>query len=104
MFGSTMKSRICSLQRSVVIGNRLVGGLQDDRAAVEALNRASVELREQVVIVLCDDVDELLVQRFLVGKGLRFANGGLGDSHVASALADVRANESRQIVLDLGSS
>src|SRR5581483_7639067 len=68
---------------------------------VEALDGASVEVFEQFGVVGRDDVDQFLVEGFLVGEALRLQNDAFGDLHIASSLGGDGAHEGGGVVGDL---
>jgi hypothetical protein len=53
---------------------------------------------KEVVLVFRNDIDQVLLQRFLVGPRLRLAHGALRQLHVAAARPDKRAHEGSRIV------
>ncbi len=88
------------LDRHVEIAHRLVCQVQRDLLAVEARDLAAIELLQQVFLAGGDHVNQVVLERFLVGEGLGLAHGALGDLDVAAALGDHRAHEGGGIVLD----
>jgi hypothetical protein len=48
-----------------------------------------------------DVLDQVLVECFLIGEGLRLADGAFGELDVATALGDDGAHEGGGVVLDL---
>ena len=57
---------------------------------------------EEIVLIFGDDVDQVLLQRLLIGPRLRLAHRALGQLHIAAARPDERAHEGGRVVLDLG--
>ncbi len=82
--------------------DRLAGEVEGLGGAVKAADGAAIELVEQVGFVAGGEVDEMEVERFLVGPGDGLADGFFGFLDVASAARDVGAEEGRGVVLDLG--
>src|SRR5271169_1594593 len=77
--------------------NEMEGG----RLAVKSFHRLAVDLLKQIVLIASHVIDEVLIERFLVGPRLRFAYRGLGQSHIASPWSDERAHEGGSIVFKL---
>ena len=69
--------------------------------AVEARDGAAVERGEQLAIAGGDQIDEMLVQRLLLGERLALTHGRLGQVAVAAALGADAAQVGRGIVLHL---
>ena len=61
-----------------------------------------LSLTEQIVLIFGDDVDQVLLQCFLIGPRLRLAHRALGQLHVAAARPDERAHEGGGVVFHLG--
>src|SRR5258708_26579380 len=70
-------------------------------AAVEAMDLAAVERREERGVVESDEVDQFQLEGFFVAVGLGVADGIVGGLYVASAAASVGAEEGCGIVFDL---
>jgi len=68
--------------------------------SVETLDRLAVDLAEKILFVRSYVIDEMLRERFLVGKRLGFAHRTFRHFHVASAAGNHRTHESGGIVFD----
>jgi hypothetical protein len=68
--------------------------------SVETPDRLAVDLAEKILFVRSYVIDEMLRQRFLIGKRLGFAHCAFGDLHVASAAGNHRTHEGGGIVFD----
>ena len=69
--------------------------------AVEALHHPAFELAEQVVLVARDHVDQVLLQRLLVGPRFRLAHRALRQLQVTATRSHERPHESGGVVLHL---
>ena len=61
------------------------------RRAVEAGDRAAIELGQKVLRRSGDEIDQLAVESFFFAEGFRIGNSGRRQIRVAPALADVAA-------------
>ena len=71
------------------------------RPAIEARDRAAVELGEQSFTGGRDEIAQPAVERFPLSKRLRLSNGGLGQRHIAAATLGVAPQIGGGIVEDL---
>ena len=69
--------------------------------AVDACDGAAVERGDELSFVGGGQVDEVLGESFVVGEGFGFADGGLGELHVAAAAGDIGAQKGGCVVLHL---
>ena len=83
----------------MVIRNRGAGQVKYLSRSVEPRDLPAVQLRKQILLVLGDDVDEVIVQCFLVREGLAFEHGFFGQRSVAPPLGGNAAQVRRGIVL-----
>src|SRR5262249_43704353 len=70
-------------------------------AAVESCNFAAVQLAQKVIGRTSNEVDEIAVERFFLGKRSRLGNRGLRQLWVAAAFPRIAAKECHGIVVDL---
>ena len=69
--------------------------------AADAGDGAAIDLGEQLRVTGCDDIDEVLVESFLGGVGVRGMDSSGGGFWVTAAQDDVGAQRGFGIVLDL---
>ena len=67
--------------------------MKEGGPAVEARDRLSVDLLEQVGGILGNIIDKVLLKCLLVGERLGLSHSAFGDIHIASAFACEGAHE-----------
>ena len=89
MFGSISPDISRCLQRHLDRVDMRVRHVQRHARTVVALERAAFDRAQKRLLVRRDHIDQLLLQRFLLGERLRLAHRALGHGHVAPALAAI---------------
>ena len=83
MLGFDQPAEQLVAQRGLQHFDARAGQVERLLAAVQARDLAAVELREQLRVAIGDQVDEVLVQRFLGGVGVRRLHRRRGGFRIA---------------------
>ena len=89
------------LERHIKRPDGFVRQIERDRLPVETFDGFALHLLQQVLLAGRHVVNQLLGERFLVGKGLRLAHRALGHFDIASALGDHGAHQRGGVILHL---
>ena len=75
--------------------------MKGHRASIKTFNCFVIELLQQISGILRHIIDQVLLERFLIGKRLRLTHGTLGNFHVSAALSHEGTHEGGRIVFQL---
>ena len=101
MFGIEQEVENALPQRHLHLIYRIAEQMQLFLLPIEAFDRPAFELVEQVVLIAGDDIDQVLLQCFLIGPRFRFAHSTFGQLDVAAARSHEGTHEGSRIVFHL---